>query len=109
MPEAPKFDVYPVTIRGPISDNSSGVVTNARIFTANGRMYIAQSPDKGRTIRSVTSYPIADDTEFVRRGTKAAKYNGFTWSGCGCASRWNTWTVEALAEQDSTPATVEAH
>lgn len=100
----PSFDIYPLTIRGPLSDNASGVVTFARAFTAHGRLYIAQSGDKGRTIRSVTSYEIPEGTEFVRRGSKAAKFGAFSWSGCGCASSWSKWTIAQLAEMDSTPA-----
>lgn len=104
MPEAPAFDVFPVTIRGPLVDNSSGVVTFARVFNHDGRMYIAQSPDKGKTIRSVHSYEIAPDIDFVRRGSKTASFNGFKWSGCGCSSKWGTWTTAQLAAMDQTPA-----
>lgn len=99
------FDVYPVTLRGPLSDNSSGVVTFARVFNHGGRFYVAQSPDKGKTIRSVRSYDIPDDVQFVRRGSKAATYGPFKWSGCGCSSKWNTHTIDSLVALDETPAT----
>lgn len=104
VPEAPAFDQWPLTVRGPLSTNSSRVVTFARAFTYGGRLYIAESPDKGKTIRAVSSYPIAEDAVFDRRGSKAAKFNGFTWSGCGCSSQWQRWSQEQLVALDQTPA-----
>lgn len=79
-------------------------MTFARAFTHGGRLYIAESGDKGKTVRAVSSYEIAEDAVFDRRGSKAAKFNGFTWSGCGCSSRWQTWTQEQLVALDQTPA-----
>lgn len=104
MPEAPSFDVYPVTLRGPLSTNSSRVVTFARIFTHDGRMYAAESGNKGKDIRVVSSYPITEDMEFNTRGKETAKLGPWAWSGCGCSSRWQTWSKEQLIAMDSTPA-----
>jgi hypothetical protein len=109
MVDTANLDTFPLTVRGPLSTNSSHVVTFARAFVHNGRLYIAESGDKGKTIRHVTSYPIGDDWEFVRRGSKTASFGPFKWSGCGCSSKWNTWTTAQLAELDETPAdTVDA-
>jgi hypothetical protein len=103
MADTTTLDVYPLTVRGPLSTNSSRVVTFARAFVYDGRLYIAESGDKGKTIRAVSSYPVPDE-EFVRRGSKAAKWGPWTWSGCGCSSKWNTWTTAQLAAMDQTPA-----
>jgi hypothetical protein len=103
MADTTTLDVYPLTVRGPLSTNSSRVVTFARAFVLDGRLYIAESGDKGKTIRAVSSYPVPDE-EFVRRGSKAAKWGPWTWSGCGCSSKWNTWTTAQLAAMDQTPA-----
>lgn len=103
MADTTTLDVYPLTVRGPLSTNSSRVVTFARAFVLDGRLYIAESGDKGKTIRAVSSYPVPDE-EFVRRGSKAAKWGPWTWSGCGCSSKWNTWTTAQLAAMDQTSA-----
>lgn len=103
----PNIDVYPVTLRGPLSTNSSHVVTFARIFTHDGRLYVAESGNKGLDIRTVSSYPIPDD-DLISRGTKVAKWGPWNWSGCGCSSRWNTHTREALAALDTTAETTGA-
>jgi hypothetical protein len=103
MVDTANLNVYPVTVRGPLATNSSRVVTFARLFTHQGRLYIAESGDKGKTIRHVTSYPIPEE-DFVRRGTKTASWGPWKWSGCGCSSKWNTWTVEALVALDETAA-----
>lgn len=103
MVDTANIDIYPVTLRGPLSTNASRVVTFARIFTHGGRFYVAESGNKGKDIRVVSSYPIPEE-DFIRRGTKAAKWGPWSWSGCGCASRWNTHTIAALIELDTTPA-----
>lgn len=107
MADTTTIDVYPVTLRGPLSTNSSRVVTFARIFTHNGRLYVAESGNKGRDIRVVSSYPLPEE-EFIRRGTKAAKWGPWSWSSCGCSSSWNMHTAANLAAMDTTPAETPA-
>jgi hypothetical protein len=107
MADTTTLDVYPLTVRGPLTTNSSHVVTFARAFVHDGRLYIAESGDKGKTIRHVTSYPIPED-EYIRRGSKNAKWGPWTWSGCGCSSKWGTWSKEQLVALDETTAPVES-
>lgn len=103
MADTTTLDVYPVTLRGPLSTNSSRVVTFARLFVHAGRLYVAESGNKGNDIRVVSSYPLPEE-DFQRRGNRAGKWGPWSWSSCGCASKWNKWTQVALVELDTTPA-----
>lgn len=96
-------DLYPLTLRGPLSTNSSGVVTFARLFTHGDRLYVAESRDKGRTVTDVTSYPLPEG-EPSRPG-RAAKWGDWVWSSCGCGNSWNNHTLDMLVALDSTPVT----
>lgn len=89
-------DLYPLTIRGPLSSNGQGVATFARLFTRGDRLYIAESRDKGRTVTRVTSYPLPEG-EPSRPG-RAAKWGPWSYSSCGCANRWRTHTIDSLAK-----------
>lgn len=103
----PQIDVYPVTIRGPLSTNSSKVVTFARVFTLNGRLYVAESGNKGRDVRVVSSYPIPTEG-LMTRGGKTAKWGPWSWSGCGCANHWQMHNAQSLAGLDTTPELADA-
>lgn len=89
-------DLYPLTIRGPLSSNRQGVATFARLFTKGDRLYVAESRDKGRTVTRVTSYPLPEG-EPSRPG-RAAKWGPWSYSSCGCANRWRIHTIDSLAE-----------
>lgn len=90
------LDVNMVTVRGPITGSRQGVVTNARLFVHEGRLYLAESPDKGWTIRRVTSYDLPEGAP--SRPGRAATWAGWRWSSsCGCANRWSRWTPAQLA------------
>lgn len=102
MPLPENTDIWPLTLRGPLSTNSSRVVTFARMLVHNGRIYVAESGDKGRTIRAVTSYEMPD-AEFISRGGRTGKIGPWSWSSCGCSSRWQQHTREEIIALDSSP------
>lgn len=103
------LDVYPVTVRGPISTNSSGMVTFARLFEHEGRLYLAESRDKGFTVRRVTAYDLPEGAP--KRPGRNSKWGKWVYTSCGCANRWNRWKKAELAamvegeepESDSEP------
>lgn len=99
-------DVYPVTIRGPLSTNRSRLSTFARIFVHENRLYVAESRNKGATVTTVSSYPLPD-AELIQRAGKAGRWGDWSWSGCGCANSWRRHTIEELVALDSTPAAAE--
>lgn len=88
-------DVYPVTVRGPVSTNGQGVVTFARLFTHEGQMYLAESRDKGRTVSRVSRYDLPEGSP--TRPGRAAKWGPWSYSSCGCSNSWRIHTREALA------------
>lgn len=87
-------DLYPLTVRGPVSTNSQRVVTFARLFTHDGKLYIAESRDKGRTVTRVSEYEIPEDKP--TRPGRAAKWGPWSYSSCGCANQWRRHSVESL-------------
>lgn len=89
------LDVYPVTVRGPLTSNRQGVATFARIFEHEGTLYVATSRDKGRTVESVTAYELPEGKP--SRPGKAAKFGPFAYTGCGCANFWARHRREDLA------------
>lgn len=89
------FDAYPVTLRGPLAANRQRVVTQARIFTHDGKVYVAESRTKGRTVERVRWYD-APEGEPTRRGQRAARWGEWQWSSCGCASSWTRQTQATL-------------
>lgn len=89
------LDVFPVTVRGPMTSNRQGVATFARLFEHNGRLYLATSRDKGRTVESVTAYELPEGKP--TRPGKAAKFGPWTYTGCGCTNSWGRHKREALA------------
>lgn len=95
------MDLAPLTIRGPHSTTTSGVVTFARLFTVGDKMYIAESRDKGRTVTSVTEYDLPEGQP-TRPGT-AAKWGPWVWSSCGCVNSWGNHTIDSLLSFVLTP------
>lgn len=101
-PNPMAFDVYPVTVRGPLTTNSSKVVTFARMFTHDDTLYIAESRDRGRTVTTVSTYE-APEGEPTRPG-RSAKWGDWTYTGCGCSNSWRRYSTQqlaAMAETDS--------
>lgn len=96
------LDLYPVTIRGPLTTNSSRLSTFARIFTHEGRFYVAESRTKGRTVVSVSSYEMPEGEPMRRGGTKAGRWGEWSWSGCGCANSWRSQNIAELVAMDQT-------
>lgn len=88
------MDLAPLTVRGPHKTTTSGVVTFARMFVRDGRLYIAESRDKGRTVTSVTAYDLPEG-EPTRPG-RAAKWGPWVWSSCGCGNSWGNHSLDAL-------------
>lgn len=88
------MDLYPLTVRGPLSTNTSGVVTFARLFTHGDKIYVAESRDKGRTVVSVTQYE-KPEGEPSRPGN-AAKWGSWVYSSCGCTNQWRNHSIESL-------------
>lgn len=93
-----ELDVFPATVRGPLTTTSSKVVTFARVFTHEGRFYIAESTGRGGRVRSVTEYPVPDG-ELERGRGKSATWGPWSWSSCGCASGWRSHSIDSLVAQ----------
>lgn len=93
------LDVYPVTVRGPIStaQGRQGVVTFARLFEHEGRLYLATTRDKGRTVENVTAYDLPEGNP--SRPGRQAKFGPWTYSSCGCANMWSRHKRADLAAQ----------
>lgn len=71
-----------------------GVTTFARLFEHDGRLYLATSRDKGRTVETVTSYDLPEGKP--SRPGKQAKFGPWTYTGCGCANSWGRHSRESL-------------
>jgi hypothetical protein len=95
------FDRHPVDVRGPLVGgfrHRQRVTTFARAFTANGKLYIAESPDLGKTVSQVTSYDIPEDEPIVKGNT--IKVGPWVFSGCSTCragrSKWRSHTTDSL-------------
>lgn len=102
MADMALIDASPVTVRGPLKPLGTTVVTQARAFVDGDRLYIAQSYDRGVTVFRVDSYP-APPSEDIRATGSTTLWGEWSWTGCGCFSRWGTHTIEdliALADQE---------
>ena len=89
-----ELDLYPLTIRGPLTTTTTQVVTFARMFTHDGKLYIAESLNRGATVRSVTEYPLPEGEPSMPG--KAAKWGPWVYSSCGCGNSWGNHTKQAL-------------
>ena len=95
------FDRSPVDVRGPLQgsyQNRQRVSTFARAFTHNDLLYIAESPDLGKTVRQVTTYPIPEEAPIVRGNT--TKWGPWVFSGCSSCragrSKWRSHSTDSL-------------
>jgi len=101
MPIPANFDRHPVDVRGPLVgayQHRQRVTTFARAFVHDGQLYIAESPDLGKTVRQVTAYPLPDEEPVVRGNT--TKWGPWVFSGCSSCragrSKWKTHTTDTL-------------
>jgi hypothetical protein len=95
------LDRHPVDVRGPLTgafQHRQRLTSFARAFVHDGRLYVAESRDLGRTVLQVTSYPIPEG-EFKTSGN-TMKWGEFVFSGCSTCragrSKWKSHTVEEL-------------
>ena len=95
------MDLYPLTVRGPHQTTTSGVVTFARMFTHGGKLYIAESRDKGRTVATVTEYDLPEGNP--TQPGKAAKWGPWVYSSCGCGNSWPNHSINSLLSLVLTP------
>jgi len=94
------LDARYVNVRGPLTSNRQGVVTGARLFTLNDKLYIAESRDRGRTVTQVTSYPIPEGEP--KMTGSAGKWGPWVWSSCGCSNQWSKQALATLADMAGT-------
>lgn len=87
------MDIYPVTVRGPIP---TGSLRFARIFTANGKLYIAEGLQRGARVNKVTAYDLPEG-EPSQRGRNAS-WGPWKWSSCGCGNSWGRHPQTTLIE-----------
>lgn len=91
-------DFYPATVRGPLKTTMSGTTTFARLFTFDGRFFIAESSNRGTSIRSVTEYEMPQGTpERNVRVSRGATWGPWSYDSCGCASAWKKHKLADLA------------
>lgn len=88
------LDLAPLTIRGPHKTTTTQVVTFARMFTYNGKLYIAESLNRGASVLNVTEYDIPEGEPSMPG--KAAKWGPWVYSSCGCGNSWGNHTRESL-------------
>lgn len=95
-------DIYPVTIRINAGPSKGRVHSFARLIITADALYVATSPDKGRTIDTVTRYahPAGDRKT---TGSKKGSWGAFSWSGCGCVNSWGMHTRSKLVTIGDTP------
>lgn len=87
----PVLDIVCKQLRGPLATTRSGLVTWARIFTHQGRLYVAETPRRGADVRSVTEYPMPEQPWDGSRS-----FGEWKWQTCGCGNQWGRWTPEQL-------------
>lgn len=95
-----ELDVYPSTVKGPLATTNSRYVTFARVFTHEGRFYVAEGRQRGGIVTSVHEYPTPDgEPERDPRRSKAGSWGEWSWSSCGCTSSWRKHSIESLVSQ----------
>lgn len=94
------LDVFPATVKGPLATTASRYVTFARIFTHDGRLYVAEGRQRGGIVTSVHEYPVPEgEPERDPRRSKAGSWGEWSWSSCGCSSSWRKHSIESLVAQ----------
>lgn len=97
-------DLYPVDVRYDAGGRRGGNLWRwSRLIITADALYVARSTDRGRTVQSVTKYPLPTEDR-VQSGAKRGSWGAFSWSGCGCANQWGSHTTaELVAIGDGTP------
>lgn len=96
----PDLDIFPATVKGPLATTNSRYVTFARVFTVEGRLFIAEGRQRGGIVTSVHEYPApAGEPERDPRKSKAGSWGEWSWSSCGCSSSWRKHSIESLVSQ----------
>ena len=70
-------------------------VDQARVIYTGHHLYVATTPDRGRTVSHVYRFGIPD-TESLDYYGRYTRIAGFSWSSCGCSSNWYNHTAEEL-------------
>ena len=100
-PASGPADIYPVTVRINAGPARGKVFTFSRLVITDDAVYLATSPDKGRTIDAVTRYARPSGNR-TTSGAKKGSWGPFSWSGCGCVNQWgNHSRSKLLALADS--------
>jgi len=97
-------DLYPVDVRYDGGGRRGGDLWRwSRLIITADALYVARSTDRGRTVTSVTKYPLPTGDR-VQSGAKRGSWGPFSWSGCGCANQWGRHTTaQIVAIGDGTP------
>lgn len=95
------FDRSPVDVRGPLKgsfQHRQTLSSFARAFVADGKLYVAESRDLGKTVSRVTAYDVPTEEPKVNGNTM--KWGPFVFSGCSTCragrSKWRTHSIESL-------------
>jgi hypothetical protein len=91
------MDVLAKRLRGPFSTTRTGVITEARFFTHDDKLYVAEGQQRGRTVTRVTAYDLPEGEPVGNR------WGPWAWSTCGCGSSWRTHSIESLVALATTP------
>lgn len=98
-------DIYPVDVRyngtGP---RGSELWRWSRMIITADALYVARSTDRGKTITTVTKYPLPTGDR-RSTGAKRGSWGPFSWSGCGCANSWGRHTKAAVIALGDGPTT----
>lgn len=110
----PPFDRSPVDVRGPLKGSfkhRQRLTSFARAFVHDGRLYIAESRDLGKTVSQVTSYEMPKGESKSTGNTM--KWDQWVFSGCSSCragrSKWKSHSIDemvAMAAEDDTAANV---
>jgi len=87
------IDIFPVEVRGPLASGLDQI-RFGRLFIRDNRLFIAASPDRGKTVEWVRSYPLPDEPR--RMSGPYTVLGPWKFKSCGCASSWRAQTVEGL-------------
>lgn len=88
------LDVYPVTVRGPIGplDHHASF---ARVFTHDGKFWLARGRNRGAEIMTVQSYDPPEGEPRVNG--RSGAWGEWSWNSCGCSSQWGSHDRAAIA------------
>lgn len=97
-------DFKPVDIRYDGGGRRGGELWRwSRLIITADALYIARSNNRGRTVTSVTKYPLPAGDR-VQKAGNAGSWGPFSWTSCGCANSWDRHSKASLvAIGDGTP------